>query len=171
MNNFCGLGFNGFDENGRARWNRMTIVNILKIEVRLCVYVLFFLSKLLDFFLGFLPFSPFPSLFFQFATSLKEVLDNWNICTVLWLRRYVVIFLLIEWEGRTGKYLARGHNVHFRFFSFSSFSSHLVGAVDHFWPSSNHHKGPPYGGVFVKCFSVKARGGPDGSYDNSYYDI
>nr|XP_058944698.1 lysophospholipid acyltransferase 6-like isoform X2 [Pocillopora verrucosa] len=56
MNNFCGLGFNGFDENGRAKWNRMTIVNILKIE---------------------------------FATSLKEVLDNWNICTVLWLRRIV----------------------------------------------------------------------------------
>lgn len=24
----------------------------------------------------------------QFATSMKEVLDNWNINTVLWLRRY-----------------------------------------------------------------------------------
>ena len=136
-----------------------------------CVCSFFFFVQTIGFFGGFLPFSPFPSLFFQFATSLKEVLDNWNICTVLWLRRYVVIFLLIEWEGRTGKYLARGHNVHFRFFFFSSFSSHLVGAIDHFWPSSNHHKGPPYGGVFVKCFSVKARGGPDGSYDNSYYDI
>ena len=42
MNNFCGLGFNGFDENGRAKWNRMTIVNILKIEVRLCVCSFFF---------------------------------------------------------------------------------------------------------------------------------
>ena len=24
----------------------------------------------------------------QFATSMKEVLDNWNINTALWLRRY-----------------------------------------------------------------------------------
>ena len=70
MNNFCGLGFNGFDENGRARWNRMTIVNILKIEVRLCVYVLFFfLSKLLDF-LG--VFYHFP-LFLRFSFSLQRV--------------------------------------------------------------------------------------------------
>ena len=27
--------------------------------------------------------------FVQFATNLKEVLDNWNIGTILWLRRYV----------------------------------------------------------------------------------
>ena len=124
-----------------------------------CVCSFFFFVQTIGFFGGFLPFSPFPSLFFQFATSLKEVLDNWNICTVLWLRRYVVIFLLIEWEGRTGKYLARGHNVHFRFFFFSSFSSHLVGAVDHFWPSSNHHKGPPYGGGFCQMFFGKSARG------------
>ena len=49
MNNFCGLGFNGFDENGRAKWNRMTIVNIFKIEVRLCVCSFFLSKKLLDF--------------------------------------------------------------------------------------------------------------------------
>ena len=118
----------------------------------------FFFVQTIGFFGGFLPFSPFPSLFFQFATSLKEVLDNWNICTVLWLRRYAVIFLLIEWEGRTGKYLARGHNVHFRFFSFSSFSSHLVGAVDHFWPSSNHHT-PHMGGFFCQMFFGKSARG------------
>ena len=68
MNNFCGLGFNGFDENGRVKWNRMTIVNILKIEVRLCVCS-FFLSKIIGFYLGFLPFSPF----LRFSFSLQRV--------------------------------------------------------------------------------------------------
>jgi len=56
VNNMCGLGFNGYDEKGRSKWDRITNVNILKLE---------------------------------FATNLKEVLDNWNICTVLWLRRVV----------------------------------------------------------------------------------
>ena len=29
----CGLGFNGYDENGKAKWNRVTNINILKVEV------------------------------------------------------------------------------------------------------------------------------------------
>ena len=33
VNNMCGLGFNGYDENGKAKWNRVTNVNILKVEV------------------------------------------------------------------------------------------------------------------------------------------
>ncbi|XP_020624973.1 membrane-bound O-acyltransferase domain-containing protein 2-like isoform X2 [Orbicella faveolata] len=56
VNNMCGLGFNGYDENGKGKWNRVTNVDILKLE---------------------------------FATNMKQVLDNWNICTVLWLRRIV----------------------------------------------------------------------------------
>ncbi|XP_029195740.2 lysophospholipid acyltransferase 2-like isoform X1 [Acropora millepora] len=56
VNNIAGFGFNGYDENGKATWNLMTNVNILKLE---------------------------------FATSMKEVLDNWNINTALWLRRIV----------------------------------------------------------------------------------
>ena len=28
-----GLGFNGFDENGVAKWDRLTIVNVLRLEV------------------------------------------------------------------------------------------------------------------------------------------
>ncbi|KAJ7361792.1 Lysophospholipid acyltransferase 1 [Desmophyllum pertusum] len=28
----CGLGFNGYDENGKAKWDRVTNVNILKME-------------------------------------------------------------------------------------------------------------------------------------------
>ena len=29
-----GLGFNGYDENGKSKWDRITNVNILKLEVR-----------------------------------------------------------------------------------------------------------------------------------------
>ena len=69
MNNFCGIGFNGFDENGRARWNRMTIVNILKIEVRLCVYVLFFFCPNYWIFWGFSTIFPFS---FAFLSVCNE---------------------------------------------------------------------------------------------------
>lgn len=56
VNNMGGLGFNGYDENGKAKWNRVTNANILKIE---------------------------------FATSMKMMMDNWNISSALWLRRTV----------------------------------------------------------------------------------
>lgn len=39
VNNMGGLGFNGYDENGKAKWNRVTNANILKIEVR-CFFFL-----------------------------------------------------------------------------------------------------------------------------------
>lgn len=29
----CGLGFNGFDAKGKAKWDGITNVNILKVEV------------------------------------------------------------------------------------------------------------------------------------------
>ncbi|KAJ7361776.1 Lysophospholipid acyltransferase 1 [Desmophyllum pertusum] len=85
VNNMCGLGFNGYDENGKAKWDRVTNVNILKLE---------------------------------FASNMKEVLDNWNICTVVWLRRIVydrvphhrtqaVFVLSALWHGfYTGYYMA-----------------------------------------------------------------
>ena len=31
--NNAGFGFNGFDENGKARWNLMTNVNLWEVEV------------------------------------------------------------------------------------------------------------------------------------------
>lgn len=34
-NNACGLGFNGYDSNGRELWNRITNVNVLEVEVSL----------------------------------------------------------------------------------------------------------------------------------------
>ena len=33
VNNMGGLGFNGYDENGKAKWDRITNINILKFEV------------------------------------------------------------------------------------------------------------------------------------------
>ena len=33
VNNMGGLGFNGYDENGKAKWDGVTNANILKIEV------------------------------------------------------------------------------------------------------------------------------------------
>ncbi|KAL9962970.1 hypothetical protein ACROYT_G032129 [Oculina patagonica] len=32
VNNMCGLGFNGYDDNGKAKWDRVTNINILKVE-------------------------------------------------------------------------------------------------------------------------------------------
>lgn len=34
----CGLGFNGYDENGKAKWDLVTNVNVLKLEVRSCLF-------------------------------------------------------------------------------------------------------------------------------------
>ena len=95
VNNMSGLGFNGYDENGKAKWDRVTNVDILKLEVRVFLsrrylyvhwrYV--FLCKILGFYPQCYTF-PMPlCCFTQFATNMKQVLDNWNICTVLWLRR------------------------------------------------------------------------------------
>lgn len=33
VNNASGLGFNGYDENGNAKWDLVTNVQILKLEV------------------------------------------------------------------------------------------------------------------------------------------
>ena len=52
--------------------------------VSLCVAMFPFHQELMDFW-----FSCISFVFVQFATNLKEVLDNWNIGTILWLRRYV----------------------------------------------------------------------------------
>lgn len=66
-----GLGFNGYDENGRAKWNRMTNVNILKLEVRalqwqeisltnslvrLCAVVFRFHQELMEFWFSYISF-------------------------------------------------------------------------------------------------------------------
>ncbi|KAK3738858.1 hypothetical protein QZH41_015067 [Actinostola sp. cb2023] len=55
INNLCGLGFSGYDNDGNALWDSMANVSILRVE---------------------------------FGLNFKMVLENWNISTVLWLRRY-----------------------------------------------------------------------------------
>ncbi len=82
----CGLGFNGYDENGKAKWDRVNNVNILKLEVRSC-----FFGKAMDFIHNDAIFLISFYCLVQFATNMKEILDNWNICTALWLRRYVTL--------------------------------------------------------------------------------
>jgi len=55
-NNACGLGFNGYDSNGRELWNRITNVNALEVEK---------------------------------ATSIRHMVNNWNIQTNIWLKRLI----------------------------------------------------------------------------------
>jgi hypothetical protein len=54
VNNASGLGFNGYDEDGNAKWDLVTNVNIYKEET---------------------------------STCMKEIFENWNIQTQLWLKR------------------------------------------------------------------------------------
>ncbi|CAH3150776.1 unnamed protein product [Pocillopora meandrina] len=56
VNNACGLGFNGYDPSGRERWNKMTNVYPVDLEI---------------------------------STNFKDLLNNWNITTNLWLKRIV----------------------------------------------------------------------------------
>ncbi|PIK53792.1 putative lysophospholipid acyltransferase 2 [Apostichopus japonicus] len=53
INNCAGLGFNGYDDTGKPKWDGITNVKIWK---------------------------------FQTATSLKVLIDNWNITGARWLR-------------------------------------------------------------------------------------
>ncbi len=45
VNNACGLGFNGYDENGNAKWDLVTNINIYKLEV--CNIIISKLIKIL----------------------------------------------------------------------------------------------------------------------------
>ena len=56
INNCAGLGFSGYDEGGVARWDLVTNVHVLEIEL---------------------------------ATALRSVINKWNACSALWLRRWV----------------------------------------------------------------------------------
>ncbi|KAG1453936.1 hypothetical protein G6F56_007442 [Rhizopus delemar] len=54
----AGLGFNGYDDQGRPQWNRLTNAKVLSCE---------------------------------FAQSLKQLTENWNIGANHWLRHYVYL--------------------------------------------------------------------------------
>ena len=91
------------------------------------------------------------------------------------------MYLLTEWEGRTGKYLAQGHIAHFdrkvgiyiatKLFQFAFRKEPyaiLAGPDGYFRPRSRHRVWPSYGD-FLSSFAMKARAGPYGSYDNYSY--
>ncbi|PWA25548.1 hypothetical protein CCH79_00020825, partial [Gambusia affinis] len=80
INNAAGFGFNGYDSNGAPRWDLISNLRILNIEVRV-VRTKHFLIMLED---GLIRLC-----IFQLATSFKVFLDNWNIQTVQWLKRSV----------------------------------------------------------------------------------
>ena len=66
-----GFGYNGYDERGAARWDLISNVDAWGVEV----------SRLLAI------CNSFCSCRLQTALSFKVTLDNWNITTMLWLRR------------------------------------------------------------------------------------
>lgn len=84
INNAAGFGFNGYNKDGSPRWDLISNLRILDIEVRLFLQDILYLDK------GLSQLKPKSILFwvqFQFATSFKSFLDNWNIQTALWLKR------------------------------------------------------------------------------------
>ena len=49
VNNASGFGFNGFDRNGEPKWDLLTNVNIIELEViKFYVSILLFLNKLIN---------------------------------------------------------------------------------------------------------------------------
>lgn len=85
INNAAGFGFNGYNKDGSPRWDLISNLKILDIEVRL-----FFVRFVYPPDSSFFQLKPNCALFsthFQFATSFKMFLDNWNIQTALWLKR------------------------------------------------------------------------------------
>ena len=59
INNLAGLGFNGRDELGYAKWDLVTVIYPTVVET---------------------------------SVNLRMLINNFNICTMLWLRRYVHIY-------------------------------------------------------------------------------
>ena len=87
----------------------------------------------------------------------------------------VKFYVLIDWvrSGRTGKYLARGHGVRTESSKYTCFNSYLARAIDKIpvWGQYAILEGPDgffcarHHGDFLNTFAMKARAGPNGSYD------
>lgn len=80
INNAAGFGFNGYDGDGAPRWDLISNLRILNIEVRPVFSVCVLSDPVCSLIL---------SICSQFATSFKVFLDNWNIQTAHWLKRSV----------------------------------------------------------------------------------
>lgn len=81
INNAAGFGFNGYDSDGLPRWDLISNLRVMNIEVsQATVNFLELCQNESDFLIN-------PCLL-QCATSFKVFLDNWNIQTAHWLKRY-----------------------------------------------------------------------------------
>lgn len=84
INNAAGFGFSGYNKDGSPQWDLISNVRILGIEVRFFLWELLYPNK------GIFQLKLKSVLFwiqFQWATSFKMFIDNWNIQTALWLKR------------------------------------------------------------------------------------
>lgn len=86
INNAAGFGFNGYDSEGEAQWDLISNLRISNIEVSLFPLPLLFYLAIKDEWNQ--RWMKSCCMFvFQFATSFKMFLDNWNIQTAHWLKR------------------------------------------------------------------------------------
>lgn len=113
INNAAGFGFNGYDSDGVPRWDLISNLRIMNIEVSL-----FQLPEILYVNQRWMKSSMSCFLLFQFATSFKVFLDNWNIQTAHWLKRW-------EWL------LDQGLQAHFTHFTYI-LTSLLYGTINVF---------------------------------------
>ena len=75
--NASGLGFNGYDSQGEAKWDLISNVDVVKFEVFADLIICYrFDSYSNDVFF----------FFRQFGLSLRDSIDNWNKFTNRWLR-------------------------------------------------------------------------------------
>lgn len=81
INNAAGFGFNGYDSDGLPRWDLISNLRIMNIEVSQATINFLELCQNESDFIS----NPCLS---QCATSFKVFLDNWNIQTAHWLKRY-----------------------------------------------------------------------------------
>ena len=95
--NESGLGFNGYDSNGKPKWDLLTNFKIFDIDVtnRTTEFVHYFY---------------FAAFWFKFPSNVKMYIDSWNIQTAAWLRfvcydrmpkfKTLSVFILtIIWHG------------------------------------------------------------------------
>jgi hypothetical protein len=97
-----GLGFNGYNQDGSAKWDRLTHVHIFKFEVSSLLPAFAYLHHETHF-------------RFKFATNLKTAISLWNIQTVEWLKyicfermrkfQTLSVFLISTlWHGYDARY-------------------------------------------------------------------
>ena len=70
INDYVGLGFSGYDTEGKPVWDVCKNVRLLDAEVGHVTIMCFLKSQ-----------------WYQFGTNFREVISGWNVTSSLWLRR------------------------------------------------------------------------------------